>query len=88
MAKDKILSDAIRVAALMKDRETGKTRVRLIADRIVEEAVNGNLAAAAMVGDRLDGKPAQAIVGGDEGEELRIITEIRNIIVDPKADNA
>ncbi len=85
MAKrEKLFNDALRVAALMQTREDGKTRLRLVADRLMEEAENGNIAAIKEVADRLDGKPAQAIVGGDEGEEVRVITEIRNIIVDPK----
>jgi hypothetical protein len=38
------------------------------------------------LGDRLDGKPSQAIVGGDEDDNpIRTITEIRTTIIDPKA---
>jgi hypothetical protein len=34
------------------------------------------------VADRLDGRPAQAIVGGDEGDPALQISEIRHTIVD------
>ena len=34
------------------------------------------------VADRLDGRPAQAIIGGDEGDPALQISEIRHTIVD------
>lgn len=40
-------------------------------------------AAAKEIADRLDGKVAQAIIGDDEADPVRIET-IRNIIVDPR----
>ena len=63
-------------------------------DRLAEATVRRALdddypqamAAAKEIGDRLDGKPAQAIIGGDEGDSpIRVIAEIRRSIVDPQA---
>lgn len=61
MAKDKLFADAVRVAALMKSKEDpeGRTRVRLIADRLVAEAEAGNIIAMKEVADRMDGKASQ-----------------------------
>jgi hypothetical protein len=42
-------------------------------------------AAAREVGDRLDGKPAQAIIGGDADDPaLTVVTRIERVIVDTK----
>ncbi len=85
MAKrEKLFNDALRVAALMQTREDGKTRLRLVADRLMEEAENGNIAAIKEVADRIDGKVPQAVIGDEDEAAVRVITEIRNIIVDPK----
>jgi hypothetical protein len=54
---DRIYTDAIRVAVHAIDPETGKRKIRAIAERVVKEAMNGNLAAAMHIADRLDGKP-------------------------------
>lgn len=40
-------------------------------------------AAAREIGDRLDGKPAQAIVGGDEDEPPIRLEKIERVIVNP-----
>ena len=49
---------ALRLA-LSEPDETGKRKLRSIADRLVEAAVNGESWAIQQVADRLDGKPAQ-----------------------------
>jgi ABC-type xylose transport system substrate-binding protein len=44
------------------------------------------VAAANSLLDRAYGKPAQAVIGGDEDDPaVRLITEIRTTIIDPKA---
>lgn len=62
-AKAKIWSDAIRKAVL-----SGK-KLDTLAKKLVELAENGDLPSLKEVGDRLEGKPVQAIEGtGDNGE--------------------
>jgi hypothetical protein len=83
MAKEKLFNDALRVAVLMQDRESGKTRLRLIADRLADEAVLGNIAAIKEVAERIDGKVPQAHVGDDDHDPIRI-GGVTVSFVDPK----
>lgn len=83
MAKERLFSDALRVAALMKERKSGKTRLRLIAERLVKEAEAGNVVAMKEVADRLEGKVAQAIIGDSDADPINMVTEIRRTIVRP-----
>lgn len=62
-------------AAIMRalDRRTairtdGTLEIDALADRLLDLVASGELNALKEFGDRLDGKPAQAIVGGDEGD--------------------
>jgi hypothetical protein len=83
MAKERLFSDALRVAALMKERKSGKTRLRLIAERLVHEAELGNVAAMKEVADRLEGKVPQALIGDSDADPINMVTEIRRTIVRP-----
>jgi hypothetical protein len=68
--KAKPFGDALRMA--LADDETAPNRNRTKLDRIVtallDKAVDGDVPALKEVADRLDGKVAQAIVGGDEDD--------------------
>lgn len=55
-----------------------------IAEALVAKALLGESWAIQEVANRLDGKPAQAIVGDDEADPLRLVAEIRRTIVDPR----
>lgn len=48
-------------------QDDGK-KLRLAAERLVDMAVAGDIQAIKELGDRLDGKAAQAIVGHDGGQ--------------------
>ena len=48
--------------------------LRGLANKLVEMGLDGNLAAIKEIGDRLDGKPAQAIIGEDGGPLQAAIT--------------
>lgn len=70
--KDKPLREAIRMeAAALEDDENAlmpkRGTLRWIARNLLIRA-GEETAAAREVGDRLDGKPAQAIVGGDDDD--------------------
>lgn len=63
---DKLARDALIVALKREaDDADGKPtrKLQLVADKLVEEAMNGNVQAAREIFDRVDGKPAQAIIG-------------------------
>lgn len=67
---DKLMRDALMVALNReaKDAAGKKTKkLYLIADMLVDKAVDGNLQAAEMIADRVDGKPTQAVSGPDGG---------------------
>lgn len=78
--RDKPFRDALR----MEIAEAGENHKRLrgIARKMLELAEAGDMQAIKEIGDRLDGKPAQAIVGDDEHDPIKIET-IRRIIVRP-----
>lgn len=53
------------------DRRAGADRAKALndlAEKLLEKCDEGDLGALRELGDRLDGKPAQAIVGGEEGD--------------------
>ena len=60
--------DAIMLA--VNEIDGDQKRLRRLAERIVAEALDGNVTALKEIGDRLDGKPAQALTDGD-GEPLQ-----------------
>lgn len=85
--KDKPFRDALRMEAELaeKGEESPAPRgsLRWIARQMLNRA-GEETAAAREVGNRLDGKPAQAIVGGDEDDNpINVLTKIERVIVKP-----
>ena len=69
---DKLWSDAIRLAALEAHKKGDPKKLRLAATKLVDKAVEGDIGAMKEMGDRLDGKPAQALEhSGPSGEPLQ-----------------
>lgn len=68
--KNRPWAEAINRALLAED---GK-KLRLLADKIIDKALEGDVSALKEIGDRVDGKAAQAIVGPD-GEALVVRIE-------------
>lgn len=89
--KDKPFRDALRMEALLaesgEETPAAMGSLRRIARNLLNRACI-ETAAAREVGDRLDGKPAQAIIGGDADDPaLTIIQRIERVIVDaPKGE--
>jgi hypothetical protein len=67
-AKGKTWADAIRkaLAQYADDTVERKEALHKIALKVVEKALSGDTAAVKEIGDRLDGKPAQTIMGDDD----------------------
>lgn len=85
--RDKPFRDALRMEAALaeKGEETPAPRgsLRWIARQMLIRA-GEETAAAREIGDRLDGKPAQAIVGGDEDDNpVSVLHKIERVIVNP-----
>jgi hypothetical protein len=83
--KDKPFRDALRMeAALAENGDVTPAKpgsLRFIARQLLERA-GEDTAAAKEVGDRFDGKPAQAVENGEDGA-FQIIQRIERIIADP-----
>lgn len=65
---DKAWRDAIRVA-VMRNAEDGGKKLAKLADALVTAGLAGDVPALKEIGDRLDGKVPQALVGGDENSQ-------------------
>ena len=63
--KNKPWGDALRRCLARREQEGGKA-LNAIAEVLTDKALEGDLAAIKELGDRLDGKPAQAIGGSDD----------------------
>jgi hypothetical protein len=59
--KDKLFTDAPRVALKRPDGQDKKTALAKIAEKLVKEALNGSIQAIGMIMDRIEGKPVQAL---------------------------
>ena len=64
--KERPWRDALALVA-NEMAEKDKKRLRKIAEACFEAASKGDVSAMREIGDRLDGKPTQAIEGGDGG---------------------
>lgn len=69
-AKAKVWRAAIERALEIRSqsRVDGKKEIDALAEKLLDLVAAGDLPALKEFGDRMDGKPAQAIIGGDEGE--------------------
>src|SRR4051812_30713488 len=80
---DKLMRDAI-IAALKREAADADgvltKKLHLIADRLVEKAMAGDIAAIKEINDRVDGK-----AGGEPGENVpAILKRIERVIVRPQ----
>ena len=83
--KEKAFADALRLAVNAEVEIEGekKKKLRVIAERLVAEAMAGESWAVQQVADRLEGKPAQAVVGGDDDDNpIKLLHRIERVIVD------
>ena len=80
----KLWTDAIK-RALARTAPEGDRTVQAgldrLADRLVEAAGNGDQWALREIGDRVEGKPAQVIVGDDDAPPVRI-QKIERVVVE------
>ncbi len=79
--KTRPFKDALRkaVASAGKDGEALKS----VALALLSKAQNGDVQAIKEVADRLDGKVAQGIIGGDDDDNpVRVVSRIERVIVD------
>jgi hypothetical protein len=86
--KDKPFRDALRME-LAKLGEDDPKALRGLARKLLETATKDDgLAAIKEVADRLDGKPAQAVIGGDDDDPaIAVVHRIERVIVRPPDSN-
>lgn len=80
-AKAKVWSAAIHRA--LDRRKPADERVKAIdelADKLLEQCYAGSLPALQELGNRLDGKPAQVIVGDDDLDPVRLVHKVERVI--------
>lgn len=85
-AKSKLWRAAIERAleTRSKSRTDGKKEIDALAEKLLDLVAAGDLPALKEFGDRIDGKPAQAIVGGDEDDPPLRFQKVERAIVRPK----
>lgn len=76
--KARVSTEALRLE-LAHDREA----LRDMWKATIRKAKEGDLAAFKEINDRLEGKPAQAIIGDDENP-LNVVHKVERVIVRPK----
>ena len=87
--KDKAWAAALKRAVNRESAGKGSAKwLDVIAERVCVDAAGGDNSSFREIGDRLDGKPAQALkVSGDEENPLAV-SIIERTIVDPKNTNS
>lgn len=84
---NKAWRDALRLAVLrpVDQDEKPKTKLDELVASLIQEAKSGDVTALKEIGDRLDGKVPQAIVGGDEDDNPIAVQFIELRAVRPNA---
>lgn len=77
-AKAKIWTDAIKRALARRAEDQGRDLNRL-ADTLLDKCLEGDLAALKELGDRLEGKPAQALVGDPDLPAIQHSLTVRRV---------
>lgn len=63
--KEKSFANMLNIA-IKEAHDEGRDKLRAVADKLVELAVNGDMQAIKEIADRIDGKVAQAVIGDEE----------------------
>lgn len=86
--KEKPWRDALNLALnrVIEGDPQGRKKLQAVADRVVEEALNGDMRAAEEIANRLDGKVPQALIGGDEDDAPISVQLVELVAVKPKGE--
>lgn len=83
---DKLFTDALRKALLAPADARGIRQVDKLAETVVRAAVNGDIAAAKLIADRIEGKPDQKRITEHElSISQQMLTALRSAADAPKA---
>ena len=81
--KEKSFANMLNIAIKEAVEGSDKTKLRAVADALVDKAMNGDVQAIKEVADRLDGKVPQGLIGGGEDDPPIQISRIELIAVPP-----
>lgn len=71
--KEKSFANMLNIAIKEASDKGGGTKLRDVADALINKAIDGDVQAIKEIADRLDGKVAQAVVGDEDGGPLQVI---------------
>lgn len=75
--QDKPWKEALMLA--VNERMGDKKKLRLLADKLVSKALEGDVQAIREIGDRIEGKPTQAIDATMDGSvTVNVVSRARN----------
>jgi hypothetical protein len=83
---DKLWRDAISLAVhrVCAGDESGRKNLAVLAEKLVNKAMEGDVSALKEIGDRMDGKPTQMTeVSGVGGDAIQMDSKIQIIHVKP-----
>jgi hypothetical protein len=86
--KEKSFANMLNIAIKEAVEGSDKTKLRAVADALVDKAMAGDVPAIKEVADRLDGKVPQAVIGDADSDPINLVHEIRRSIVRPHADDS
>lgn len=66
--KEKSFANMLNIAIKEAIEGTDRTKLRAVADALLDKAIAGDVQAIKEVADRLDGKVPQGVIGGEEGD--------------------
>lgn len=78
--KEKSFANMLNIAVKEAIEGKDKTKLRAVADALVDKAMSGDVAAIKEVADRLDGKVPQGVIGDEENPLNFVHTITRQII--------
>jgi hypothetical protein len=82
-ANSKPWRDALRKALHDRPDRKGPRNLELVARAAVRAAMEGKSEIIKEIGDRIDGKVPQALVGDAESDAIRVIARIERTVVKP-----
>lgn len=78
--KEKSFANMLNIAIKEAVEGTDKTKLRAVADALVDKAMSGDVQAIKEVADRIDGKVPQGVIG-EEDSPLTMVHRIERHIV-------